>query len=81
MLLALWTIAIKGYALWHAARNDQKWWFIAILIVNTLGILEIVYLLWFRGDRKAKEAKNESVVTPIESDTSSSEKSSVNSPD
>lgn len=45
---ALWTLIIKGYALWHAARNGQKWWFIALLIVNTLGILEVIYLIWFR---------------------------------
>ncbi len=48
VILALWSIAIKGYALWHAARNGQKWWFIAILVLNTVGILEIIYLVWFR---------------------------------
>lgn len=47
-ILVLWTIIIKGFALWHAARNSQKWWFIAILVINTLGILEVVYLIWFR---------------------------------
>ena len=47
-IIALWTIAIKGYALWYAARGGQKWWFIALLVINTLGILEIVYLIWFR---------------------------------
>lgn len=50
VLTVIWTIAIKGYALWHAARNGQKEWFIALLIINTLGILEIVYLVWFRPD-------------------------------
>ncbi len=44
----VWTIVLKGFALWHAARGSQKWWFIALLIINTLGILEIVYLLFFR---------------------------------
>lgn len=48
IVAALWTLIIKGYALWHAARNGQKGWFIALLIVNTLGILEIMYLIWFR---------------------------------
>lgn len=47
-IVALWTIAIKGYALWYAARAGQKKWFVAILVINTLGILEAVYLLWFR---------------------------------
>lgn len=48
VIAALWTVAIKGYALWHAARNTQKWWFIALLVINTVGILEVVYLIWFR---------------------------------
>ncbi len=48
LALALWTIAIKGYALWHAAKADHKVWFVAILLVNTLGILELVYLIGFR---------------------------------
>jgi len=47
-VIALWTVVLKGFALWHAAKNEQKWWFIALLVVNTLGILEIVYLIWFR---------------------------------
>lgn len=48
IVIAVWTIAIKGYALWHAARNGQKEWFVAILVINTLGILEVLYLVWFR---------------------------------
>lgn len=48
IVAAVWTIVLKGYALWHAARNNQNWWFIALLVINTLGILEIIYLIWFR---------------------------------
>ncbi|MDP2655067.1 MAG: DUF5652 family protein [bacterium] len=48
LVVALWTIILKGYALWHAARGSQKGWFIALLVINTLGILEIIYLIWFR---------------------------------
>lgn len=51
ILAAVWTIAIKGYALWHAARNGQKGWFIALLAINTLGILELIYIIWFRSKR------------------------------
>lgn len=47
LILALWSIAIKGFALWHAARNGQKEWFIGLLIINTVGILELVYLIWY----------------------------------
>ena len=42
-------IALKGYALWHAARRSEKWWFIILLIVNTVGILELVYLIFVVG--------------------------------
>ena len=48
VVLTLWTIVLKGFALWHSARASQKWWFIALLVINTVGILEIVYLIWFR---------------------------------
>ncbi len=44
-VLMLAVIALKGYALWHAAKRDEKGWFIALLIINTMGILELVYLL------------------------------------
>lgn len=41
-----WTLAWKGLALWRAAELRQKPWFIAILLVNTLGILEMLYLFF-----------------------------------
>ncbi len=50
--LAVWTIIWKGLGLWRSARNAQKWWFLAFLIINDLGILAIIYLLWFRSDKK-----------------------------
>ncbi|HEX9608644.1 MAG TPA: DUF5652 family protein [Candidatus Paceibacterota bacterium] len=43
-LVVLWTLPWKGYAMWHAARLAHRWWFIAILILNTLAILEIFYI-------------------------------------
>lgn len=49
-LIIVWTIIIKGFALWHAARNIQKGWFAALLVINTLGILELIYLIWFRRE-------------------------------
>lgn len=50
-VLLVWAIAWKGIALWNAARNSQKNWFIAILIINTIGILEIIYLFRFAKKR------------------------------
>ena len=49
--IVIWTITLKGFALWHSARNYQRVWFVALLIVNTFGLLELVYLIWFRADK------------------------------
>jgi hypothetical protein len=43
--LVVIVLILKGLALWHAARRGQKWWFIFLLIINTAGILELIYLL------------------------------------
>ena len=42
--LLLWSIIWKGLALWHSARREQPWWFVILIVVNTVGILEIIYL-------------------------------------
>jgi hypothetical protein len=47
LVLLVWTLFWKGLALWHASRRGEYWWFVALLIVNTVGILEIVYLFVF----------------------------------
>jgi Co/Zn/Cd efflux system component len=49
LLLAVVIIALKGYALWHAARRSEKWWFIALLLINTVGLLELAYLYFVVG--------------------------------
>lgn len=57
VIAMFWTIILKGFALWHAARGSQKWWFVALLVINTVGILEIIYLIWFRPGASADLAK------------------------
>ncbi len=47
LLVVLWTLPWKGWAMWKAAKNNHKWWFIIILVVNTLGILDILYIFVF----------------------------------
>ncbi len=42
--VVLWSLFWKGLALWHSARRGSPWWFVIMLFVNTLGILEIIYL-------------------------------------
>lgn len=51
-VIIIWSIIWKGIALWHAARNKQLAWFVVLLIVNTIGLLEIIYLIFFRKDKK-----------------------------
>ena len=46
-LIVIWSIVWKAIATWHAARNSQLGWFIALFIINTVGMLEIIYLLFF----------------------------------
>ncbi len=55
-LLLVWELVIKGFALWSAARNSHRWWFVAILILNTVGILPLVYLIWFGKNPTAPAA-------------------------
>ncbi|OGH03157.1 MAG: hypothetical protein A2798_01875 [Candidatus Levybacteria bacterium RIFCSPHIGHO2_01_FULL_37_17] len=47
----LWTLLWKGIALWRAANLKQRNWFVAILVLNTLGILELAYLFYFANKR------------------------------
>lgn len=49
-LVALWSLAWTAVAVWKAARNGDKWWFIAMLVLNTVGILEIIYIFAFSKD-------------------------------
>ncbi|MBI2327217.1 hypothetical protein HYU92_02755 [Candidatus Curtissbacteria bacterium] len=51
ILLTIWALSIKGIAMWYAATARQKYWFVALLVVNSLGILEILYLFVFATPR------------------------------
>jgi hypothetical protein len=46
------TLILKGFGMWYAARNRQKYWFVAMLVINGLGIPELIYLTWFRRDKR-----------------------------
>lgn len=52
--LLIWTMIWKGIALWKSGRNNQLKWFIAILLLNTAGLLPIAYLIWFQKEIKSK---------------------------
>lgn len=44
LLVMFWSLLWKGLALWHSAQRRQPLWFLAILVVNLFGVLEMVYL-------------------------------------
>jgi methionyl-tRNA synthetase len=48
----IWTSIWKGISLWKSARTKQIIWFIVFIAVNTLGILEILYIFWFSKLKK-----------------------------
>ena len=75
ILAAVWIIPWKGVALWRAARNQSAAWFIILLVVNTLGILEIIYIFLFSKRKDAPQQvevqetpKSEKIVLDIKSD-------------
>ncbi len=49
LIILAWSILWKGLALWRSAKRDDTWWFIAFLFLNTIGILEIIYLFAISG--------------------------------
>ncbi len=54
-LLAIWELVWKLIALWRAGRNNQLGWFLAVGILNTAGILEIIYLIFFQKDNSSSK--------------------------
>lgn len=46
IVIIAWTLVWKGLALWKSARSGAKVWFIILLLVNTVGILDIIYYFY-----------------------------------
>jgi hypothetical protein len=57
LVLITWSLALKGAALWYAAKRDQHGWFIALIVFYTLGILEIVYFFSMRKRKTSKAGR------------------------
>ncbi len=51
-LLLLWSLGWKGASLWRAAREGSKPWFLALLLVNSAGLLDALYLFRVSGRRE-----------------------------
>jgi len=51
IVLSLWETVWKIIAMWRSARNNDMAWFICIAIINTIGILPIVYILTHKKEK------------------------------
>ena len=56
IILGLWTLPWTGIALWKSACRKEKWWFIILLVTNTLGLLEILYIFVFSKKKEKKDS-------------------------
>ncbi len=54
-ILALVDIILKAVALWRSARNSQKYWFVALLLINSAGILPAIYLVTNKEKKSKKK--------------------------
>jgi len=45
-------LLLKGFALYRSARKESKIWFWVLLIVNTFGILPLLYLIFSKKETK-----------------------------
>lgn len=57
LVAAGWALPWKAVALWRAARQGDKVWFVALLLVNTLALLEILYIFIFSKRTRTHENK------------------------
>lgn len=48
LIVTAWEMIWKAIGMWKAARNNQRNWFVFILLFNTIGILPIIYLRFFQ---------------------------------
>lgn len=55
-LLVIWTMVWKGLALWKAAGEKKTVWFVVLLVINTFGVLDILYYFLFSKMQKKEIA-------------------------
>jgi len=55
--LSIWELFWKGLGMWRAGRSNQFAWFVAMLVVNTAGILPITYLVFFQKKGNSRRGR------------------------
>ncbi len=54
VILGIWEAVWKGIALWRAGVDRNLLWFVLMFVLNTVGILEIVYIFAISRPRRAR---------------------------
>jgi hypothetical protein len=62
-LVLAWVLPWKGVALWKAARLHHTKWFIVILVLNTMAILDIIYIFYI-ARKETLELEERPDITP-----------------
>ena len=55
VVLGIWEAVWKGVGLWHAGRDRNLLWFVLMFVLNTVGILEIIYVFAISRPKRASE--------------------------
>ena len=63
LVLVVWSLVWKGLALWKAARLSDKRWFVVLLILNTAGILEIIYIYLIAKNKRDDDKVDKQILS------------------
>jgi hypothetical protein len=58
VVLTIWDGVWKLIAMWKSARNRQIAWYVCLAIFNTIGVLPILYILFFQRPEPPPVVKN-----------------------
>ncbi|MEK6757962.1 MAG: DUF5652 family protein [Nanoarchaeota archaeon] len=63
IVIIIWEVVWKLIAMWKAAKNNSSIWFVVLAVVNSVGILPILYIFLFSKVSKDihKSAKKKKV--------------------
>ena len=65
LIVVLWSIPWKGVALWKAARLGSKTWFVVLLVLNTLAILDIIFIYFVAKKYTVETVESPKVEPPL----------------
>ena len=66
LIMLCWVLPWQGVALWKAARLSHRKWFIALLLTNTFGILDIVYIFFIASKYKVETIEEDETTSSVD---------------